>query len=155
MHEKSDMDLLREYGTTGSEDAFESIVRRHINLVYSTAFRIARDRDVADDVTQAVFVILSRKARALSSKTVLPGWLYRTAKFAAADALKSRRRRERREQEVAMIDTMPERDATWDDVLPFLDAAMTALAANDRNAILLRFFQDKSLKEVGLALGVS
>jgi RNA polymerase sigma factor (sigma-70 family) len=155
MHEKSDMDLLREYGTTGSEDAFESIVRRHINLVYSTALRISRDRDMADDVTQAVFIILNRKARSLSPKTVLPGWLYRTTGFAAADALRSRRRRERREQEVAMMDTLPERDATWDEILPFLDAAMEALAAKDRNAVLLRFFQDKSLKDVGLALGVS
>ncbi len=155
MHEKSDGDLLREYGATGSEEAFDCIVRRHINLVYATALRISRDRDMAEDVTQAVFLILSRKARSLSSKTVLPGWLYRTTGFAAADVLKSRRRRERRELEAAMIDTMPERDATWDDVLPFLDAAMAALATSDRNAILLRFFQDKSLKDVGLALGVS
>jgi len=155
MHEKSDADLLREYAATGSEEAFECIVRRHINLVYATALRISRDRDTADDVTQAVFVILSRKARSLSSKTVLPGWLYRTTGFAAADALKSRHRRARRDLEAAMIDTVPERDATWDDVLPFLDAAMAALATNDRNAILLRFFQDKSLKDVGVALGVS
>jgi RNA polymerase sigma factor (sigma-70 family) len=155
MHEKSDAELLRDYAATGSEEAFECIVRRHINLVYSTAFRISRDRDMADDVTQAVFLVLSRKARSLSSKSVLPGWLYRTTGFAATDALKSKRRRERRELEAAMIDTVPERDATWDEVLPFLDAAMAALAASDRNAILLRFFQDKSLKDVGMALGVS
>lgn len=153
MREKSDMDLLQEYRSDGSEEAFATIVRRHINLVHSAALRIAQDRDLADDVTQAVFVVLSRKARSLSPKTMLAGWLYRTARFAAADALKSKYRRQRREQEAAMIETGP--DSTWDEVAPLLDQAMGGLGEKDRNAILLRYFQNKSLKDVGLELGVS
>jgi RNA polymerase sigma factor (sigma-70 family) len=153
MHEKSDMELLQEYRSDGSEAAFATIVRRHINLVHSAALRMAQDRDLADDVTQAVFVVLSRKARSLSPKTMLAGWLYRTARFAAADALKSKYRRQRREQEAAMIETGP--DSTWDEVAPLLDEAMGGLGEKDRNAILLRYFQNKSLKEVGVELGVS
>src|SRR5687768_10633939 len=141
MREKSDMDLLQEYRSDGSEEAFATIVRRHINLVHAASLRMAQDRDLADDVTQAVFVVLSRKARSLSPKTMLAGWLYRTARFAAADALKSKYRRQRREQEAAMIETGP--DSTWDEVAPLLDQAMGGLGEKDRNAILLRYFQNK------------
>ncbi len=155
MHEKSDMELLQDYVASGSEEAFETIVRRHVRLVCSTALRIARDRDVAEDVTQAVFVILSRKAGALSPKTILPAWLYRTARFAVADALKAKRRRERREQEASMIDTEPGSDPAWGDVAPLLDAAMAWLGEKDRNVILLRYFENKSLTEVARALGIS
>jgi RNA polymerase sigma factor (sigma-70 family) len=155
MHETPDMDLLRDYVRSGSEEAFATIVRRHIALVFSAALRIVRDRDLADDVTQAVFVILSRKARSLSPKIVLPGWLYRTATFAAADALKSKYRRQRREQEAIMINCGPEADLSWEEIAPLLDEAMSRLGEKDRNAILLRYFQNKTLGDVGQALGVS
>jgi RNA polymerase sigma factor (sigma-70 family) len=153
MHAKSDMDLLQDYLVRHSEEAFETLVRRHINLVCATALRMTRDRDMAEEVTQAVFVILSRKARTLSAKTILPGWLYRTARFAAADALKAKYRRERREQEAMMMNTGA--DSTWEEVAPLLDTAMSCLGEKDRNAILLRYFENKSLAEVGVALGIS
>jgi RNA polymerase sigma factor (sigma-70 family) len=155
MHKTPDMDLLREYVTNGSEEAFETIVRRHIGLVFSAALRLVRDRDLADDVTQAVFVILARKARSLSPKIVLPGWLYRTATFAAADALKAKQRRQRREQEAMMMNSPSESDSTWDEIAPRLDKAMSDLGEKDRNAILLRYFQNKTLQDVGRAMGIS
>src|SRR5688500_17604378 len=155
MHDKSDMELLQDYIHRHSEEAFATIVRRHINLVCSAALRITRDRDLADDVTQAVFIILTRKARALSPKTILPAWLYRTARFAAADALKAKHRRQRREQEAIMINTESDSDSTWEDVAPFLDTAMAWLAEKDRNAILLRYFENRSLADVGRALGIT
>src|SRR5436190_20638483 len=98
----SDMDLVRAYAETGSEAAFSEIVSRHVNLVYSVALRQVTDADLAQDVTQAVFIVLARKAKSLNPKTVLPGWLCRTARFASADALKQQRRRMAREQEAYM-----------------------------------------------------
>ena len=82
--------LLREYVDRGSEAAFESLVKRHVDMVYSTALRQLRDPHLAQDATQAVFVLLARKARCLRSSVILGGWLYRTANFVANRALRAR-----------------------------------------------------------------
>jgi uncharacterized protein (TIGR03435 family) len=152
-----DMDLLREYATSDSQEAFEALVSRHINLVYSVALRQVRDPHLAQEVTQAVFIILARKATSLGPKTILSGWLYRTAQFASADALKAQRRRQMREQEAYMQSTFNEPAAepdAWLQIAPLLEPAMAQLDEKDRNAIVLRFFGGNDLKTVGAALGV-
>ena len=150
-----DMALVREFTASQSEQAFETLVSRHVNLVYSAALRQARDPDLAQEITQAVFIILARKAGSLSPKTVLSGWLYRTARFAANDALKIQRRRQLREQEAFMEGVLQnESDAAWEQLSPLLDEAMARLRDKDRDAIVLRFFENKNLKEVGAALGL-
>ena len=151
-----DMELVREYAASQSESAFETLVSRHINLVYSAALRQVRDAHLAEEISQAVFVILARKAGSLGSKTILSGWLYRTARFAAADALKTRRRRQRREQEACMQSTLDDHPmgAAWQELSPLLDEAMAQLRDKDRDALVLRYFENKSLREVGDALGL-
>ncbi len=151
-----DMMLVREYAASQSETAFETLISRHINLVYSAALRQVRDAHLAEEISQAVFVILARKAGSLGSKTILSGWLYRTARFAAADMLKIQRRRQRREQEVCMQSTFDDHpmDAAWQELSPLLDEAMAQLRDQDRVALVLRYFENKSLREVGDALGL-
>src|ERR1700722_15285057 len=97
-----DMDLVQEYARSGSEQAFATLVSRHVNLVNSVAVRKVHDVHLAEEITQAVFIILARKAGSLSPKTILSAWLCRTAQYASADALKIQRRRQRREQEMHM-----------------------------------------------------
>jgi DNA-directed RNA polymerase specialized sigma24 family protein len=82
-----DIQLAREYARSNSEDAFAELVSRHLNLVYSDAMRQVRDPHLAEEVTQAVFIILARKAGSLAAGTVLPGWLCRTARYESANAL--------------------------------------------------------------------
>src|SRR5690349_6572931 len=99
MTEPSDMELVREYTATRSDAAFTALVTRHLNLVYSTAVRQSGDPQQAEEVTQAVFLILAEKAHRLAAATILPGWLYQTTCFAAANARRAALRRQRREAE--------------------------------------------------------
>ncbi len=151
-----DMELVREYAARQTESAFATLVSRHVNLVYSTALRQTRDNHLAEEITQAVFIVLARKAGSLGPKTILPSWLYRTARFATADALKSQRRRQHREQE-AFMQSLTESaapDAAWQELSPLIDEAMDRLGETDRAAIVLRYFENKTLEEVGAALGL-
>jgi RNA polymerase sigma factor (sigma-70 family) len=152
-----DMDLVRQYAATRSELAFETLVSRHINLVYSSALRQVRNPQLAEEITQAVFIILARKAASLSSKTILPGWLYRTSRFTAANVLRTESNRRRREQEAQMQSTtqLDSDDEPRTELLSMLDEAMERLRGIERDALVLRYLQNKSLREVGAVLGLN
>jgi RNA polymerase sigma factor (sigma-70 family) len=152
-----DMDLVRQYACDNSEQAFATLVSRHINLVYSVALRQTGDASMSEEITQATFVILARKAKSLGNKTILSGWLCRTARYVAANALTIQRRRQRREQEAYMQSTLnePNADETWRQISPLLDDALAKLGRPDHDAIVLRFFENKNLAQVGTALGMS
>ena len=154
MQEPDDNSLLRQYAAQNSEDAFAAIVSRHINKVYSAALRHSNNPGYAEEITQAVFVILAKEAANLSKKVILSGWLYQTARLASLTFLKAEIRRGRREQEAQMQSVVNESaDETWTQIAPLLDSAMAALNETDRHAVVLRFFDGKSLREVGATLG--
>ena len=149
-----DMALLREYDRNRSEAAFAALVSQHLNLVYSVALREVRDPHLAEEVTQATFIILARKAGVLGPKTILSGWLCHTARYVSSEALRSQRRRQRREQEAYMQSLLNETAAeAWMQIAPLLETAMAQLGEQEHNAIVLRFYEGKALKQVGAALG--
>jgi RNA polymerase sigma factor (sigma-70 family) len=149
----ADQQLLREYAERRSEGAFNELVRRYVDFVYSVALRIVRDPHRAEDVTQGVFVAVARNAGKLAGQQVLGGWLHRTTRNIAANAIRAEVRRQTREQEVASMN-VKDHDA-WEEIAAHLDAALGSLGEPDRDAVLLRYFQKKSLVEVGTALGVT
>lgn len=157
MQELDDIGLLRRYVDDNSEEAFAGLVTRHINKVYSVALRHTRNPHQAEEITQAVFVILSKKVHSLGSSVILSGWLYETARLTSVTFLRSEIRRACRQQEAYMQDALnePVMDETWRQIGPLLDEAIAKLNETDRHAVVLRFFDGKSMSEVGAALGAT
>ena len=160
MKTKSDAQLLREYVREGKEAAFEEVVTRHTDVVYSAAFRQVGSVDLAGDVAQSVFVDLARKAPSLAGKLAddasLVGWLYRSTRYAALTLSRKEHRRQIRERQVMEQFNAPTEAAPdWERLNPVLDEAMGHLGEGDRDALLLRFFKNQDFRSVGVALGVS
>jgi RNA polymerase sigma factor (sigma-70 family) len=153
-----DAQWLHEYVSGGSDAAFARIVERHKGLVYASALRQTGDAGLAEEITQAVFIVLARKAATLRPGVILSGWLFRATRFAARDALKVERRRQHREYEASLMKDeggSQDGDAAWQEIAPVLDESLARLGETDRHALLLRFFEQKNLAEVGSALGLS
>ena len=152
---ESDLDLLGQYAQRGAEDAFTELVSRHLNLVYSTALRHIRSTQLAEEVAQSVFSDLARQAHQMKPGTCLPAWLYRVTRRTAIDVVRRESSRQHREQIALEIAETNAIGAGWDAVESVLDDAIEALGEADRNVLLLRYFENKNLREVGSLLGVS
>ena len=156
MADANDMDLVREYAARNSEPAFAELVRRHVNLVYSVALRFTGHPQDAQDVAQAVFVILAQKACGLRAKTILTGWLYETTRFTARRFLRTKVSRQRCEQEAYNMSTFNDSnsESVWRQLAPLLEEAVTRLSENDRTLVALRYFENKSAAETAALLGI-
>src|SRR5512133_1359071 len=149
----ADRELLHEYAERRSDKAFTELVERHIQMVYSTALRAVREPQLARDVAQTVFISLARKPASVRDPRLLAGWLYRAARFNAASALRTERRRREHENTAVQLNALePEPSpSAWQSLAPHLDEAMEELNPADQTAVALRFFEGKSLREVGQA----
>ncbi len=156
MQPTEDSALLRRYAENHSDEAFAGLVTRHINLVYSVALRQVGNPHAAEEITQAVFIILAKKAAQLQHYKALSSWLFQATRLTANNFIRSETRRHRREEEAYMQSVLDEAGAeVWPRIAPLLDTAVAALREKDRQAIVLRFYEGRNLREVGLALGTS
>jgi RNA polymerase sigma factor (sigma-70 family) len=151
----SDLDLLDQYARENRQEAFAALLDRHLKLVYSAALRQVRSPELAEEVAQSVFADLARNAGKLEPQTILTAWLYQVTRCTAIDVVRRESRRQLREQIAVDTTNMNSNSSEWTAIEPLLDEAMEALDPPDRTAILLRYFEDKSLREVGQALGTS
>jgi len=150
-------ELLLDYAHHGSESAFRELVTRYTDLVYSIALRRASgNAHLAEDITQSVFTDLARKAHALPSQVLLGGWLHQHTCFTASNLLRAEARRHQREREAAHMNTLSSTpDNIWQQLGPVVDEAIDQLEGADREAIVLRYFEQRELRAVGVALGIS
>ena len=151
----SDLDLLRRFTCEHAQDAFTELVKRHVNLVYSAALRQIRSPQLAEEIAQSVFADLARNADKLKPDTVLTAWLYAVARRTAIDVIRKESRRQLREQIAIEMNAINATETTWTQIEPLLDEAVSALDETDRAAVLLRYFENQSFREVGRRLGVS
>ena len=156
MQPTDDSVLLRQYAESHSDEAFAELVRRHINLVYSVALRCVGDPHQAEEVAQAVFILLAKKAAQLRHDKALSSWLFQTTRLTASNFVRSDSRRHRRELEAHMQSVLndPGNDI-WPRIAPMLDDAVAGLNEKDRHAIMLRFYEGRNLREIGAAMGAS
>jgi RNA polymerase sigma factor (sigma-70 family) len=157
MQELGDVELLKEYARSGSEEAFSTLVSRHINLVFGAAMRQTGDPHRSEEISQVVFIILAKKAGSLSDATILPGWLFQTTRLTAANLRRTEFRRAQREREAIAQspETGSKEEDTWERIAPMLDLALAGLKEKDRNAILIRFMEGNNFQEVGEAIGTT
>jgi RNA polymerase sigma factor (sigma-70 family) len=156
MADVNDNALIQEYAERNSETAFAALVQRNVNLVYSVAFRYVGNSQDAQDVTQAVFIILARKAGSLRRRSTLTGWLYETTRLTARQLLRTKGRQLAREQEAYMQSILDQtgNEAMWLQLAPHLEAAMSRLRAADRELLALRFYENKTGAEAAALLGI-
>jgi RNA polymerase sigma factor (sigma-70 family) len=152
---ESDLELLKRYARDGVESAFAEVVRHHVNLVYSAALRQVRSPQLAEEVAQSVFTDLARNAKRLAPDTILTAWLYQVTRRTAIDVVRRESRRQLREQIASEMNLMNATAEDWTQVEPLLDEAMEALDTTDRTAVLLRYFENRSFREVGATLGTT
>lgn len=147
-----DTELLRDFAERGSEDAFRALVTRYIDLVYSIARQTVSDPQLTEEVAQTVFVVMARKAASLTNVKALSAWLYRATRLAALQAVRNECRRREREENFVQMDNASS-DSVWEQILPHLGEVMDQLGEADRTALVVRYFESKSLKDVANALG--
>lgn len=156
MQSMDDSSLLRQFVETGSDTAFSTLVERHLNLVYSVAVRCVGDHFAAQEVAQSVFILLARKASMLRHERALSSWLFEATRLTARNCIRSEARRHRRELEAHVKSQVHQSgEELWPRIAPILDEAVAGLKESDRRAILLRFYEGRSLYEIGGILEAS
>ncbi|TAL03468.1 MAG: sigma-70 family RNA polymerase sigma factor [Verrucomicrobia bacterium] len=155
---QSDFEWLQQFARAGNQNAFRDLVRRHIDLVFATAMRKVGDAGGAQEISQNVFTALARKAWRFAPDDSLPAWLHKTALLESKSWLRGELRRRRREQTAAELGTTmktPEDQPAFNALVPLLDEALLSLRESDRTALLLRYYESRSLRDVGASLGVN
>jgi RNA polymerase sigma factor (sigma-70 family) len=155
----NDFELLRSSAQTRSDETLHAIIERYRDLVYSAALRQLRDPHMADDATQAVFIVLLRKAHALPASTILSAWLLTVTRYVACDALRAEARRKIHERSAAMNqvqqDQRHEEPSPWMQLMPLLDEAVTSLPKKYRDVVVMRYFERQDAEQIAQTLGLS
>ena len=149
-----DHELLRAFARNRSEKAFRQLVERHLRLVYAAAHRIVRDPHLAEEVAQNVFTLLAQKAGEIVPPQVVAGWLYNSTRHLAMHCVRGEQRRREREQAAVAMQALTDSDGDARFVAEHLEEALAELDPADRDALVLRYLEDRSLRDVGQELGV-
>ncbi len=157
---RTDKALLAAYVADGDEKAFAEIVERHGPMVYRVCYRILRDHHACEDAVQAVFAILVKKARSIRRRGSVSSWLHGTARNVALYQLRQTVRKRKREEMFAMYHSITKDadqvdESTRKAILDALDRALAGLSARQREAVVLRYLQGRSVQGAAAVAGCS
>jgi RNA polymerase sigma factor (sigma-70 family) len=152
----TDGQLLHRFSRGRDESAFAALVRRHGPLVLGVCRRVLRQEQDAEDVFQATFLVLARKAGSLDRRGSLGGWLYQVAYHMALKARRRAAARQKREaQAVRCGEADPLSEVTGRELLAVFDEELQALPEAERQALVLCYLQGKTRDEAARAAGCS
>lgn len=154
MATEPDGKLLRDYCQNSSEEAFSSIVNRYGSMVYATCRRMLNSAHDAEDATQACFIVMARKAKALSNRTSVASWLYSTAVNISKNLRGARRREAQKRKDYGTMDIRSDEYENWREILPEVDVAVASLPEKYRTPLCLFYMKNVSIKEISLTLGL-
>ncbi len=152
----SDADLLARFAARRDEAAFEALLLRHGPMVLRLCRRLLHHWHDAEDVFQATFLVLARRARAIRKRESLTAWLHGVAYRLAA---KARARNRQTAASPLWPGEEPARDLaddlSWREVRAALDEELDRLSAKYRSALLLHYFEGRTQEEAARQLGCS
>jgi RNA polymerase sigma factor (sigma-70 family) len=147
----NDAELLQEYASDNSQAAFQTLVERHLPLVYSVALRQVGDSALAENISHVVFILLARKSDQLAQEAILPDWLFHSTLEVVGNSLRGKQNHQLSKQKAQQFHKFRPID-TWERVV---DNALVHLGNSERAALLLHYFQFKRVAEVALELGIN
>lgn len=151
----TDAELLAAFARNRNEDAFRELVRRHLGMVFATARRMLDDAQQAEEVAQTVFQLFAEKAGTIEAGQPPAGWLYHTTRHHALHRVRSEGRRRQREQHAVSMNAANDTPSPPNQLVEELEDALSELPEEERDVLVLRFLEDRQLREVGRELGVS
>ena len=154
---QTDSALLREFIEHRAPAVFTELISRNADWIYAAAVRLVRDKELAEDICQAVFLLLWQRAHSIRAEA-LNGWLFKVTRYCASNALRTTQRRKKHERSAAMVTrevAVQGPEDSWEEVAPVLDRLVATLRQKDRQVVLLRFFRRKTMREISLVLGIS
>jgi RNA polymerase sigma factor (sigma-70 family) len=154
---ETDSALLREFIDHRAPEVFGELVSRNADWIYAAAVRLVRDKELAEDISQAVFLLLWQRAQSIRGEA-LNGWLFNVTRYCASNALRTMQRRKKHERSAAMMTSevaVQGPQDSWEEVAPVLDRLVATLRRKDRKVVLLRFYRRKTMREISLVLGIS
>lgn len=146
-----DWELLRRYVDERSQPAFQELATRYAGLVYGTCLRELRSAELAEDASQAVFILLARKARTFRRQQMLSSWLFQASVMTSRNLRRAEGRRARREE--TLSSPAAPMSANVEQEIALSDG-LASLPAPDRDAVIGRFIDGLSFAEVASTLGI-
>lgn len=161
----TDEQLVKAYAK-GSNEAFDTLLRRHKERIYAYIFRIVKNEDIANDIFQETFVkaIMTIKQGRYTENGKFPAWISRIAHNLIIDYYRQEKSENVQSSDVEQLDILNRKDlceATIEDLMvndqicEDIKYLVSELPDLQREVLEMRYYRNMSFKEIAATTGVS